>query len=266
MPASARQVQLIGSVNDERPSSVTVTFGGQMTGAIHPDSNGYFSYTAVAGGLGTVTAVATDDESLTSNTATADISSNAPSVSLMVQPLGGRHVRITGTVQDESPGGLTVTLGGVVSGTTTTWSDGHFSVDLDATALGTVTAVVSDAWGLTSSQAATQLSVPPPSISDFSGSAGVGGYWTFSGKVNAWFPGGMTVTLSGLPSLNNVTVTTDEDGYFSFTVQLNANDTGTATARVTDAWGQTSDAASWLIGSSGQNSGPVFTIGLTLNV
>jgi hypothetical protein len=55
----SRQVELKGTVSDFNPQMDTVTFTGQVGGQTTPDFNGNFDYVGSAGGLGTVTAVAT---------------------------------------------------------------------------------------------------------------------------------------------------------------------------------------------------------------
>jgi hypothetical protein len=71
--------------------------------------------------------------------------------------------------------------------------------------------------------------------------------WTFSGQVtDDQSVGGLVVTLGGLPSLQGVTVTTNSQGGFSYTCQLGANESGTATAQTQDIWGVLSNVA-WTV-------------------
>jgi hypothetical protein len=86
----------------------------------------------------------------------------------------------------------------------------------------------------------------PPTITFTAGEVGEGLYW-FTGQVTAAQPGGLTVTFTGVPSLNGHTVVTNADGSFSFTipVQTNGTDNGTVTATVTDSMGQVSNVAMW---------------------
>jgi len=86
-----------------------------------------------------------------------------------------------------------------------------------------------------------------PVISNFTASHSVGNYWTFSGQVtDDQSVAGLIVTLGGLPSLEGVTVTVTSQGWFSITVQLVPNESGTATAPTTDAGGLASNVA-WTI-------------------
>lgn len=83
----------------------------------------------------------------------------------------------------------------------------------------------------------------PPLIVGFSARE-VGPYtYTFSGQVQDESPGECTVTLSGLPSVEGVTLDTEDDGTFEITRVLTANDRGILTAVATDAQGFVSEEA-----------------------
>ena len=87
----------------------------------------------------------------------------------------------------------------------------------------------------------------PPFISDFSASHVYGNLWTFSGQVtDDQSVTGLIVHLGGLPSLQGVTATVNSQGWFSVTVQLGSNESGTATAQTTDVGGLASNVA-WTI-------------------
>ena len=91
----------------------------------------------------------------------------------------------------------------------------------------------------------------PPEIVDFSASEGEGGWWTFSGRVDAekrgaLKPGGLIVEFGGLPSLEGQTTEVDTNGTFSLTIRLrNAPrcEEGIATAQTSDWFGQPSNLA-----------------------
>lgn len=86
-----------------------------------------------------------------------------------------------------------------------------------------------------------------PVIFNFTASHSVGNFWTFSGQVSDdQSVAGLVVTLGGLPSLQGVTATVNAQGWFSVTVQLGSNESGTATAQTTDAGGQASNIA-WTV-------------------
>jgi len=72
------------------------------------------------------------------------------------------------------------------------------------------------------------------------------------------YAAGMTVTLGGLPELQNVTVTTDANGNFSYTCQLAVGESGTATAITTDWWSaQSNEAEVYVSPVSSSSSGGV---------
>lgn len=87
--------------------------------------------------------------------------------------------------------------------------------------------------------------VAAPVITSFQvASAGSANWFTFSGTVTGYLPG-MTVTISSnLPDLQGVQVTVGANGSFSYTQQLRAGESGTATAVATDVYGQSSNVAS----------------------
>jgi hypothetical protein len=247
MPQLAKQVQLMGSVTADNPAGVTVTFDGQMTGSVTTDAYGHFSYTGVATALGNVTAVATDQNGQTSSIATAQITSMPPSLTAMVTYGSQRQVTVSGTVMDESPGGLTVTFNGVVTGTTSVWGGGHYSFTTNASGLGQVTATVTDWWGLNSQPAQAQVTSMKPWITNFQGTRGLGNWWTFTGQVSDESATGLTVQFGGLASLQTQSATVNDQGTFEETVQLKPGEQGTATAQTTDWWGLQSDTVGYLV-------------------
>jgi hypothetical protein len=174
-----------------------------------------------------------------------------PSVtSFSVAQAGHHDVRLTGSVSDDGGvSGLTVNFTGVVTGSTTTDADGDFFVVLTASALGTITATVTDDGGLTSDPSSADLTNVAPSIS-VSAVQGVGGCWVIEGSVSDEWAYGLTVTLtSGNPALNGVSVDVSSNGTFEFAIlNPNVNLMGaTVAASVTDWWGE-SDTAFTAIG------------------
>jgi hypothetical protein len=240
---TGHNARLSGQVTADNPETVEITFGGVMMGTISPGSSGAYSYTASAGSLGTVTAVARDAAGLTSDTAQVQLTSDPPSVQLSVTYGQNRAVTLSGTVSDESPDGRLVTFTGSATGTTTTAADGTFSVQLPATSLGAVQAVTTDPWGLTSAAAQVTLTNVRPQITNFSASQESGNTWTFSGTVVDECPQGLRVQLGGLGSLTGQSATVAENGNFFLTQNLLPGERGTATASVTDWWGSASDLA-----------------------
>jgi len=86
----------------------------------------------------------------------------------------------------------------------------------------------------------------PPDISLTASNLG-GNIWTFSGQVSDdQSVAGLVVNLGGIPSLQGVKVTTNSQGWFTYTCQLGANESGTATAQTKAVDGQSSNIA-WTI-------------------
>jgi hypothetical protein len=237
---SGKSVTLTGTLTDGNPSSVSVAFSGVMSGSTTADANGNFSYTANATGLGTVSAVGTDAQQLTSNTAQAQVAAAKPSLTLYYSIVTQTKVVLTGTVTAGTAGGLTVSFTGVVSGSTITKSDGTYLTTLNASGLGQVQATVTDVWGQVSDPASVTVTQAPPSIVSFQANRNSGTTWTFSGTITDLTAAGDTVTFSGLPSLQGKTATTQSDGTFSLVVTLRQGEDGTAAAICTDWFNLTS--------------------------
>ncbi len=235
---AGNQVRVSGQVTDEAPATVTVTFGGQVSGSTTPSASGSYSFTTTATGLGGVWAYAQDEQASFSSPVLGFVTSAAPSLTLEYTWLPGRRVRLTGQVTDEFSGGRTVTFSGAASGTTTTDSRGAYAVELDATALGPVVATTTDQWNLGPMTAPTvALTNAPPQIQDFVGSQLTATTWKFTGRVVDEVAGGLTITFSNLNSIQGLTVTTNEDGTFELTVSLAEGEFGLAMCSVTDMWG-----------------------------
>ena len=116
---------------------------------------------------------------------------------------------------------------------------------------GTATAQVTDNAGLTSAPATTYLTIgndSPPVIQNFSATHLGGNQWLLTGNVvDANGNAGLTVEFGGDPqSLQGLTATTAADGSFSVIANMTngAQDSGTATAQVTDSQGLVSDPVS----------------------
>jgi hypothetical protein len=158
---SSRQVELKGTVSDTNPAMDTVTFTGQVSASTTPAPDGTFDCFGSAGGLGTVTAVATGFsyatmQKTTSGAVSALITSAAPVITSfnVVQTAPGSWT-LSGTVVDEAPCGILVQFGGpwqLMGKGATCDSKGNFSVTFALPTLtsGTVTAQCADVWGLLS--------------------------------------------------------------------------------------------------------------------
>ena len=97
---------------------------------------------------------------------------------------------------------------------------------------------VADEVGQVSNVANVQIDVLnfTPEIINFESYPGYDDAWTFEGAVTDENPGGLTVTFSGL--LEGHSVTTNEDGTFSYTVVI--TESGIVGAKATDELGEVS--------------------------
>jgi hypothetical protein len=152
---------------------------------------------------------------------------------------------LSGQMTESGPGAVTITFSGVVTGSVTLYASGTFNFSGNATTLGQVSAVAQDSQGENSAAARAQVSCPPPSFTSFVGVNNSGNTWTFSGTVSDLEnPAGLVVQIGGLPGFT-ATATCNSNGYFTVTVTLPAGTMGTATANVTDWWGQAATQADY---------------------
>ena len=89
-----------------------------------------------------------------------------------------------------------------------------------------------------------------PQVTNFSAVAVGGGLWRFTGDVIDEAPAGLTIAFGGEPvSLQNLTAPTDANGHFDKTLMLHTDgsDNGMASAKTTDAAGQASNVATFMI-------------------
>ncbi|HXG09504.1 MAG TPA: hypothetical protein VNK04_06915 [Gemmataceae bacterium] len=160
-----RIVRLSGTVTDENPATVAISFSGAVLGSATPDSSGRYSVDFQAETLGTVYAEAVDEEWLT-DVASAQVASQAPVISDFAAVwLFGNVWKFRGRVTDEHAVGLGVLLGGIPSlrgVTATVNSDGWFeaTVELAPDEEGTVTAQTWDWWDLESNVAEALIRQP----------------------------------------------------------------------------------------------------------
>jgi hypothetical protein len=220
-----------------------------MSGTTAANAQGYFTFTAQASGLGTVTASGVDGQGLTSNTVQGQVASQTPTIQNLSVAYGpGTTVTLTGQVIDETPAGRTVTFTGPVTGSVTTGANGMFSYTTQATSLGTVRATTTDPWGLTSAVAEVALAVSPPVITSFQVVEQYGTTWVVRGHVQGAGAIGCDVTLGGLPALQGVFAQVDSNGNFEVEVSIPPAQEGmTATANITDCWGQAATQALYAI-------------------
>ena len=247
---SGQNVSITGHVQDESAAGLAVSFAGVASGSATTDAAGNFSLIALASGLGNVTASTSDVWGVASAPATATLSDPGPTVQLNAPQVANGMVTISGTVSDLTPGGETIALSGVVSGSAVTNSSGAFSLTAPYMGAGTVTATATNVWKQTSAPAQTNVAATPapaptsaPTITimgllaTYSGS----GRWLISGTAQGGDYSTMTISFTGT---NSGTTIPDNYGNFSFTVNASGNPlySGTATVTATDAAGDTSNS------------------------
>jgi hypothetical protein len=157
------QVELMGTVQDTDPGSIIVTFSGPgLSASITLSGSASFDVLTTATSLGTVNALATNQRTGQTGSASAPITDRAPSITnFTASQLGGGYWVFQGQVtDDQSVAGLVVTLAGLPSlqgVTATVNSNGWFSVTvrLKTGESGTATAQTTDCWGLASNTAWT---------------------------------------------------------------------------------------------------------------
>ena len=153
-------VTLTGTLTDVDAAGETIALTGVAAGSVVTDSNGNFSLTTNASALGAIDATTTDLWSKTSNTAEVVVASDAPEIATFgAAHQAGNLWYFSGTVTAASPGGMTITFGGLNGAldgqTTIVKDDGTFAVSffLPQGASGTVTAITTDWWGQVSDEA-----------------------------------------------------------------------------------------------------------------
>jgi hypothetical protein len=242
---TGHNVAVQGCVMGPEGASYQVSFSGPVSGGVALDSCGDFYFAGPATGLGTITGTATDSAGDTAQ-ATADIADPPPQITaLQVSATGqGKQVDISGSVQAMSPGGLTVTLAGSagVNAGATTDANGSFNLVTTATKLGDVSAFVTDVWGVASQMVTTTLTVQPPQVSGLTAVELGNGCWEFQGSVMGPDAADDSLQLSGVASASGAA---DSSGSFSVIVQAGSTPFGTEYVVATDAWGQTSNQASY---------------------
>lgn len=236
------QVELTGSVADLNSNFVSVSFSGAASGQTTIDANGNFDFITDAVNLGSIFAVAVNDLNQVSNSVSTVLPSLAPTLSLNVSYGSGNTVTLSGTVNDDSPGGLTVQFSGVANGQVTTSADGTFRLTTQASGLGSITASVTDDWGQTSDPLQVAVAPAAPVITSFSAIPLGNNTWLFLGQVLAPNPSEVQVSFAGSASVDGSNVEVQSDGSFAAIVQMQPEETRTVTAQAMDAWGQQSDA------------------------
>ncbi len=231
---ASTQVGLAGTAT----AGLGVSFSGVVNGSTTSDSGGNYNTTLNGSALGTVYATVTDAWGQV-GTANATLSVAAPTVTLSTTAdNASTQVGLAGT----ATAGLGVSFSGVVNGSTTSDSGGNYNTTLNGSALGTVYATVTDAWGQVGTANAT-LSVAAPTVTLTASLLNQGNQVSLFGTVSA----GLSVSFDGVVS---GIATGDSSGNYNST--MTASGLGVVTATVMDAWG-TSNTTCGIIESNAPN-------------
>jgi hypothetical protein len=247
-------VVITGKVQDEAASQAAVNVSGAVSGTASVAADGSFEFIRQSAG-GLVTVIAEDIEDLQSSPYSQNIAppqqNEAPFITITSVEKGpNKQITVSGQVYDENPGGLTVTLTGAASGTTTTNSSGAYSVNLTANLLGGLYARTVDSQGLQSNVAEYLITNTKPVITAFNYEyLGQNKYRFYGTVTDDWSAAGLTVLFAAeFSAMNGLTATTDANGNFSkeVTIPVDPNQQGYVHVTVTDCWGLTSDVVSRL--------------------
>jgi hypothetical protein len=164
---------------------------------------------------------------------------SSPGLTLNYTVVQQNQMQFTGHYGATGNAGQTIVITGQGwSGQATTDSNGNYSVIIPVTKLGTATAVVQQHPTVT---VQTNVTVPPPNITNFQAIDEGNGEWEFKGTVSGTpDPQGLTINFSGFAAVNGLSTTVLSDGTFDVVFDL-GNATGFVTASTTDWWGQASN-------------------------
>lgn len=170
------------------------------------------------------------------------------SLSMAVTYLQGKQATFYG--QLSSPSGpianATITLSGLVNATTSTNSQGNYSITLSIPKLGTEDAVSSDPKA---NEGLCEVVGGSPTISNFDAVAEGNGLWLFSGTVTGAPTQGEVVNFGGITPLEGQSTAVNSDGTFDFYAIVPTGEGGWASAQAVDWWGDTSQIATDFVGT-----------------
>jgi hypothetical protein len=244
---SGNVVSLTGRVTcDGDPTAGSVDFGGIVSAWASVNADGSYSAVAMPSTLGTITAQVTDGTGHESTVQQATITDSPPTIGLVRTYGPNGSVTLSGHVTDDAPNNLTVNFSGAVTGSATTNANGDFTLTPSSWTTGTVSVRTTDVWGQVSSTATAALGNVAPTIDHFAAVHSAGNLWTFQGEVTDEYAPGLTVHLSGIPTLNGTvgyTATTvgNNTCWFSYSVNLQPGESGTVTAETWDWFGLASN-------------------------
>ena len=155
---AGQKFRIYGTVADDTPGSCSVKLSGAVNETTPCDASGKFDGVFSVTTPGEATAIANDGQ-LDSQPVSLNLGNKAPTTTCKAIVGPGNLLTISGRVTDEAPGGLTVILSGsrAVSGLSAiVLANGDWSVSttIPSGSHGSVTATVTDWFGLTGSRTA----------------------------------------------------------------------------------------------------------------
>lgn len=167
-------------------------------------------------------------------------------ITLDVTYLQGQQAIFSGQLTNPSGSAAyqTINLTGVVNTTTTTDSQGDYSITMPVPQLGTEFAASADGQ---SNTAQFNLVGGTPVISGFSAVSEGNGLWLISGSVSGAPTQGEVVNFGGITPLQGQSTGVNDDGTFEFYAIIPSGEGGVASAQAVDWWGDTSDTAGTLV-------------------
>lgn len=228
-------VQVSGTISDERPQNALVSLQGVVSGEVVPNAGGQFSLEMTASELGEVIAEVNDDEGY-SNSTEAALTAPQPLVSVTLTHGPRKTITLAGHVTAPTNAGLFVSFTGALDASVTTNTSGDFTLTTNQAVLGTISVSAQDIWGQISEYEYEVVTSAVPALTFWAGEF-PNKIWTFGGTVTDEDPAGLTVYFSGVPTLDGKSATVKADGTYKLTVTLTNGDQGIAWADVADWWG-----------------------------
>jgi hypothetical protein len=163
-------------------------------------------------------------------------------VTLNVTYLTGKNITLSGQLTGAANNaGQTITIGGKATGSTITNTAGYYTITLEASELGAVTAQAADGQ---SNTAQVTLTDEAPSITEFDADELGDRVWNFNGRIS-YFRSmqGLKIEFGGLASLQGKWTQTSSTGTYSLLVLLNGltSDNGNSSAKCISPWGTESE-------------------------
>lgn len=170
------------------------------------------------------------------------------SLTLGVTYLPDQQATLSGQLTSSSGpiANATITLSGVVNATTTTNSQGNYSITVSVPQSGTEYAVSSDPKA---NEAQCVMDLEFPTITNFTAVAEGNGLWLFSGTVADSPTEGEVVNFGGITPLEGQSTEVNSDGTFDFYAIIPTGEGGWASAQAVNCWGETSQIAVDCVGA-----------------